>query len=215
MKKDTLIFDMDGLLIDSERLMYQCFDKVMGRIAGKSMSKEFYCLLLGKTQGDIERLMTGEYGSVIDFGEFMTETLALLSDEFETNGVPVKDGAVTLLEHAKQNGYRTALGTSSYRNRVDRIMELAGLMKYFDATVCGDEVERGKPEPDIFLKACGLVGSDVSSAYVFEDSEFGITAAHRAGIDCICVPDLKYPDKEFLDMTFKVITRLDEALGIV
>lgn len=135
----------------------------------------------------------------------MKQVHAWLEERFASEGVPVKPGLVELLKLLKAKGVRTMVATSSNRNRVDRILENSGLKAYFDDSICGDEVEQGKPDPEIFLKACRKMGVLPQEALVLEDSEQGIQAAYRAGIPCICIPDMKYPQPEFVEMTVAVL----------
>ncbi len=130
---------------------------------------------------------------------------------FENKGVPLKKGLFDLLKYLKEHDYKTIVATSSQRYRVDYIFKLAGLNLYFDDSICGDEVIRGKPDPEIFLKACQKLDVKPSETIVLEDSEAGINAAFNAAIKVICIPDLKYPEPEFAKMTYKIMNNLLEV----
>lgn len=127
----------------------------------------------------------------------------------------MKEGLAELLTYLKAHDYKTVVATSSTRDRVDRILAQTGLIDYFDGSVCGDEVERGKPDPDIFLKACRKADVPPAQALVLEDSETGIEAAHSAGIPVICVPDMKYPAEEFAKKTYGIAESLSQVLAML
>lgn len=120
----------------------------------------------------------------------------------------MKEGVEELLIYLKDHGYKTVLATSSNRDRVDQILEQTGLTAYFDSSICGDEIERGKPDPDVFLKACEKAGVRPGEAIVLEDSEAGIQAAFLAGIPVICVPDMKYPEEGFREKASLIVGSL-------
>lgn len=104
------------------------------------------------------------------------------------------------------------MATSSGRARVDEILKNADLTKYFDDTICGDEVTHGKPHPEIFLTACQKLDVKPEEALVLEDSEAGILAAYDGHIDVICVPDMKYPEPQFVEKVTKIVDSLDEVI---
>ena len=112
----------------------------------------------------------------------------------------------------KANGYQTVVATSSTRERVNKILKQAELSKFFDASVCGDEVEKGKPNPEVFLKACEKIGVKPEKAIVLEDSEAGIQASFVAGIPVICVPDMKYPEEQFAKKANTIVGSLRVVL---
>ena len=113
-------------------------------------------------------------------------------------GVDVMPGARELLLYLKENKYKTCVASSSARERSLKLLEKHDLVKFFDDFVFGPEVERGKPNPDIFLKAAEKVGMPPEKCLVLEDSQAGIQAAYSAGMKVICIPDLKYPTEEYV-----------------
>jgi len=122
--------------------------------------------------------------------------------------VPVKDGLLALLDFLDGAGIPKAVATSTERTRALRLLELAGVLNRFDAVVCGDEVARGKPCPDIFLTAAARLGCDPSTCMVLEDSESGLRAAHQAGMLPVLIPDLKMPSAEVRALTFRTFQSL-------
>ena len=129
----------------------------------------------------------------------------------EKEGVPIKEGLIPLLKYLKDNNYKTIVATSSNIDRVDNILASANIVQYFDDSICGDEVTKGKPDPEVFLKSCQKLGVNVDEAIVLEDSEAGIQASAAAQIKVICIPDMKQPEKEFADKTFKILDNLNQV----
>ena len=107
--------------------------------------------------------------------------------------------------------YKTIVATSSNRDRVDKILAQAKITEFFDDSICGDEVTKGKPNPEVFLKSCQKLGVNVDEAIVLEDSEAGIQASYDANIKVICIPDMKYPEKQYEEKTFKILKDLTEV----
>lgn len=206
----AVIFDMDGLMVDTEKLSFEGFQYVLAK-SGLTISLNFYKKLLGKPEAGIAELIYKEYGENFDVKSTIKEIHDYMDKVFENKGVPLKKGLLDLLNYLKEHDYKTIVATSSQRYRVDRIFKLAGLNPYFDDSICGDEVTKGKPDPEIFLKACEKLGVKPSETLVLEDSEAGINAAYSAAIKVICIPDLKYPEPKFIEMTYKIMNNLLEV----
>ena len=117
-----------------------------------------------------------------------------------------------LLLWLKQHQIKTIVATSSSRQRVDEILKNADILPYIDDSICGDEVTHGKPDPEIFLKACEKAGVSIKVAIVLEDSEAGIEAAYRGGLDVICIPDMKYPEHIYQVKTTAIFSSLDDVI---
>ena len=211
MKKKAVIFDMDGLMIDSERATLECYKIILAE-TNRTMSVDFYKKFLGKHRDRCAEIYEEEYGGGY---EAVERAHNMLAERFRKEGVPLKPGLLELLAYLKENGYKTIVATSSNRDRADTILEQTGLTEYFDGAVCGNEVAKGKPDPEIFLKACGKAGCPPCEAYVLEDSETGVEAAFAAGIDCIVVPDMKYPEEEYAKKSRWIVGSLYEAMEII
>ncbi len=206
----AVIFDMDGLMIDSERVTFEGYQHILAK-NGLTMSLDFYKTLLGKPLIGIFEQLYNEYGKNFNVENTIKEVHQYMANLFENHGVPLKKGLIELLKYLKEHNYKTIVATSSQRYRVDHIFQLAGLNSYFDDSICGDEVTKGKPNPEVFLKSCEKLGVKPNEALVLEDSEAGIKAAHLANIKVICIPDLKYPEPELADMTYKIMNNLLEV----
>ena len=206
----AIIFDMDGLMIDSERVTFECYQEILKGM-NLTMDEEFYKTLLGKPLKGIYQRFYDVYGNDFPIEDVIKDVHALMAKRFETEGVPIKTGLKSLLEYLKDNNYKTIVATSSNRDRVDKILAQAKITEFFDDSICGDEVTKGKPNPEVFLKSCQKLGVNVDEAIVLEDSEAGIQASYDAGIKVICIPDMKYPEKQYEEKTFKILKDLTEV----
>ena len=197
-----VIFDMDGLMIDSERVTFRAYMEVCEK-HGFPMSLDFYKNeMIGHNVTYMKSLLKKMAGEDFPSDDVVREVYEYVAKDFyEINGIPVKTGLCELLAYIKEQGWKTYVATSSSHDRVKKIIETAGIASYFDGSVCGDEVTRGKPDPETFEVALRKAGVRADEAYVIEDSELGIEAAYRAGIPAICVPDMIDPRQEVRDMT--------------
>ena len=206
----AIIFDMDGLMIDSERVTFECYQERL-KDMNLTMDEEFYKTLLGKPIKGIYQRFYDVYGNDFPIENVIQDVHQLMAERFETEGVPVKKGLVELLHYLKDNNYKTIVATSSNRDRVDKILAQAKITEFFDDSICGDEVTKGKPNPEVFLKSRQKLGVNVDEAIVLEDSEAGIQASYDANIKVICIPDMKYPEKQYEEKTFKILKDLTEV----
>ena len=206
----AIIFDMDGLMIDSERVTFECYQERL-KDMNLTMDEEFYKTLLGKPIKGIYQRFYDVYGNDFPIQNVIQDVHQLMAERFETEGVPVKKGLVELLHYLKDNNYKTIVATSSNRDRVDKILAQAKITEFFDDSICGDEVTKGKPNPEVFLKSCQKLGVNVDEAIALEDSEAGIQASYDANIKVICIPDMKYPEKQYEEKTFKILKDLTEV----
>ena len=204
----AIIFDMDGLMIDSERVTFECYQERL-KDMNLTMDEKFYKTLLGKPIKGIYQRFYDVYGNDFPIENVIQDVHQLMAERFETEGVPVKKGLVELLHYLKDNNYKTIVATSSNRDRVDKILAQAKITEFFDDSICGDEVTKGKPNPEVFLKSCQKLGVNVDEAIVLEDSEAGIQASYDANIKVICIPDMKYPEKQYEEKTFKILKDLN------
>ena len=206
----AVIFDMDGLMIDSERVTFEGYQHILSK-KGKTITEDFYITLLGKPIKGIFQRFYDVYGNDFPIESVITDVHQYMAERFETEGVPLKTGLVELLKYCREKGYRTIVATSSNRNRVDKILKSADIEQYFDDSICGDEVTKGKPDPEVLLKSCMKLGVNTDEAVVLEDSEAGIQASYAAGIKVICVPDMKQPEPEYAQKTFMIVTDLNKV----
>lgn len=209
--KKAVIFDMDGLMIDSERVTYNEYVRKLHMLGHDDFTEDVYINCLGKNKQGICQVFIDFYGNDFPMVEVWDDVHVWI-DESLRKHVPKKKGLDKLLQYLKDNNYKTIVATSSTRSRVDEILKNAEITEYFDDSICGDEVEKGKPNPEIFLTACKKLGVEPSEAVVLEDSEAGILAGYRGHIDTICVPDMKYPEEEFAKKTTAIVNSLEDVI---
>ena len=140
------IFDMDGLMIDSERLTLDVYKIYMATL-GLSITKEFYVTMTGRTLRDCKKLLKDEYGQDFDSDLCIEKVYSMCADEIKEEGVALKKGLIELLTYLKENNCKTILASSSNRDKVDLIINKMKLTDYLDDSICGDEVNIGKPNP--------------------------------------------------------------------
>lgn len=210
----TVIFDLDGLLADTEKVWYRVFQKMLAEYGHEFSLEEYAQNHSGKKIIDNIRLMKERYHLPFSQEDGIAQAIAA-EGEYVERGVKLRPGAVELLEYLHENKYKIVLGTSSRKPRAIKILQQNHIDPYFDAFVSGYDVERGKPFPDIFLKAAEVVGAKPEEVLVLEDSEMGICAAYAAKIPVICVPDLKYPQPEAAQKTAGVLPSLLDVIGFL
>lgn len=204
---NTVIFDMDGVIFDTERLAHRCWLEVARQNGIENMDK-IYPAIIGCNHSRAVETLLGYYGEKFRVEKFLHDTRRLFNRYIDTDGVPVKPGVKELLEFLKSNGYKTALASSSDRGIVEKELKSADIYKYFDKIVCGDEVTHSKPDPEIFLKAVSALKSEKRESMVIEDSYNGLRAAVAAGVTAVMVPDMLPPTREFTEAGIKVFPNL-------
>jgi len=195
MMKKNVIFDMDGVLFDTERLAIRCWDAI-GPQCGLGPVGHMVYQTLGRTREESERIFRETYGERYDSAQFQRLYRAWLNDYYRTHPVPVKEGLYSLLDTLKDKGYRLAVASSSSREAVTHHLNNAGITGYFDSIVSGEMAARSKPEPDIYLAAAASLGAAPGDCYAVEDSRSGLWAAHRAGCFTVMIPDIWECDDE-------------------
>ena len=199
----AIIFDMDGVMFDTEKLYTKAFMAVVKNMGHESkVSLDFINNCKGVKKEEIKTRFKTLLGQDFDFDDLLKQVLDYIDDFIERNGIPIKDGLTELLQYAKENSLKTAIGTSEKTIRVQRYLEKASLTKTFDAIVTGDMVQNGKPAPDIILNACEALSVSPAEAIVLEDAPNGILAAHRAGAKPVMVIDCVQPTDEIKKKLF-------------
>ncbi len=210
MNISAVILDMDGLMLDTERLARIAWDRAMADW-GHTIPDEVYYRLIGRTVRDVGELLREALAADLPFEEIAERKRQYIDEEIARHGIPVKPGVFELLDWIEQVGLKKATATSTFREVAMRKLTLAGLQDRFDAIVCGDDVRRGKPAPDIFLAAASRLEAPASQCVVLEDSEPGIEAAQAAGMTALLVPDLKPPPEPAAARAYRVFPSLFEA----
>lgn len=209
-EKNTVIFDMDGVIFDSEQIVLSSWKKVAeeyGLEDIESVMKQ----CIGLNYQAANEVFTKAYDGKYDFDFLKPKTSVYYYEHVEKYGLPVKTGVRELLTYLKENGYKTAVASSTRIAVVQKEMEEAGLTSYFRKLVGGDMIQRSKPAPDIFLEAARVLDAKTENCYVIEDSYNGIRAAHAAGMTPLMVPDLLPATQEMEQLAEKIFKDLHEV----
>lgn len=208
------IFDMDGLLIDSERYMWNVSMDRASRKQGRIISQEFHNSLMGMNRASTAKIIQEEFGKDFDVDAFYKavdqENMAIIE-----SGIPMMKGAIELLDFLRSEGIKTCIGTSTPRKETNKILKANNIVDYFDDMVCGDEIEHGKPAPDTYLKCYEKFNFKKSEVLVFEDANSGAIAALEAGLRLVLVPDLAYISEDSKNRAFKVLEDLSQIIDII
>ncbi len=205
---DAVIFDMDGVIFDSERLVLVCWEKVSEKYGIQGI-EEVFMPCIGTNAEKTKEVVLDRYGQDFPFEEFRKEASVLFHEDVNRNGLPVKKGVRELLEYLKEREIPTAVASSTRLEVVTGELKQAGLYEYFKAVMGGDQLKRSKPEPDIYLMTCEKLGVNPGQAYAIEDSYNGIRSSYSAGMKPIMVPDMLPATEEMLQ---KSIVVLDDLL---
>ena len=210
----AIIFDLDGILIDSEPIAYTILQEMVSSYGGYISLDEYTSNYLGRTVAMGMTTIKTVFNTPESEEELMEIYLRKEKEKLEA-GIPLKPGVKELLVYVKTCGYKTIVASSSVRERAEKILKSHDILKYFDDMVFGYEVKKGKPHPDIFLKACEKLGIEPHEALVIEDSEAGIEAAYSANITTVCIPDMKYPDKHYKNMVCYMFDSLFDVMRLL
>ena len=193
-----VIFDMDGLMFDTERLATVLWNQV-GDELRIDMTEEFLDSFRGQNPTAIRNAFLQRFGREFDFDGCMGRKDELQHRYIEEKGVPLKEGLPELLEYLKGQDIRMAVATSTQQSLAEKMLKIAGVSEYFDAVAYGNKVKRSKPFPDIFQKAAEDLGVPMRECLVLEDSISGVQAGKAAGGYIIHIPDVVVVPEEVKD----------------
>ena len=193
-----VIFDMDGLMFDTERLATVLWNQV-GDELRIDMTEEFLDSFRGQNPTAIRNAFLQRFGREFDFDGCMGRKDELQHRYIEEKGVPLKEGLPELLEYLKGQDIRMAVATSTQQSLAEKMLKIAGVYEYFDAVAYGNKVKRSKPFPDVFQKAAEDLGVPMRECLVLEDSISGVQAGKAAGGYIIHIPDVVVVPEEVKD----------------
>lgn len=205
-----IIFDMDGLMFDTEPLYFKANMKTAEKV-GIPFDYDFYQQYIGSSDKDFFNAMYRQFDKE-KVERFITQSGKDLKEALFADEPVLKEGLTELLSFLKANGYKTVVASSSEREIVNQLLLNAGIKDFFDGVVGGDEVEQSKPKPEIFIKARNLIPDQKLDVLVLEDSFNGIKAADAAGFPVVMVPDLVKPDEDIRKLTLDICNDLHEVL---
>ncbi len=209
-----IIFDMDGLMIDTEKLLSR-FWQESARLHGFEMTHEDVLGIRSLAAKYAEPKLRAKFGENFDYRSVRAKRIELMNAYILENGIEVKSGLVELLAFLKSRRYKIAVATATDLARTTMYLNKIGIFGDFDKIICGSMVENGKPQPDIYLKACEELSLEPCECVALEDSPNGILAAHRAGCKPIMIPDLSEPDEDTKKLLVARLDSLDEVIDFL
>lgn len=211
---EAIVFDMDGLLFDSERIVQRSWEEAGNQLGLEHMGETIYHTL-GMNLAGRNHYFCNTIAKDFPCEEFAKQARIWFYKIVNEEGLPMKNGARKLLEYGKANGYRMAIATSSRREYALKNLKAAKIYDFFDAGVFGDMVQHAKPDPEIYLKACDSIGAAPANCIALEDAPAGIRAAYAAGMKPIMIPDLVAPTPEIEALLYETCDTLLGVIGIL
>ena len=206
---EAILLDMDGLLLDTEKVAQRAFFISCERIKF-SCSNEQYAQLTGHTSVLRDKLLASLLPKNTDialFNQYWWEHFKRILN----SAVPVKEGAIEFLEYISCQNTKIVVATSSYTQSADTLLTRAKLRSFIGHIIGGDQVVNAKPAPDIYLKAVSSVNIPASGCLAFEDSDVGVMAAYAAGVPVIQIPDINIPSEKCIALGHLIFDSLDKA----
>ena len=201
---------MDGLLLDSERLCMECFTEA-SRLIGHKVDPEIYMRCIGTNAATTKRILIDGHGDSFPYDQLLPIWNELYHRKITDQAIPLKSGAKEILQILNNLRVPIGIATSTSRELALTKLSNADISVYFDFVIGGDQVCRGKPDPEIYLAAVKQHKVEAHQCIAFEDSENGVLAAHRAGVSVIQVPDLVAPTSALRSLGHKIVNSLHEV----
>ncbi len=215
MKIKTIIFDMDGLMFDTETLWQRVCKQTLHEF-GYKIDSDFTLSTIGLNQEDMKKHFVQQYGPKFPIEKFKNAYFKNMDDVIIKEGLTLKPGLMELLEYLVANNYTLAIASSTDLNRIKWYLKCADIKEsIFNIIVSGENFDKGKPNPDIFLKTCELLKVKPNNTYVLEDSKKGIEAAYRAGCIPILIPDIDIIDKHTREIASYEFASLIEIIDFL
>ena len=203
-----VIFDMDGLLLDSERAILQIWLEVVAA-EGLELGAELLLPCIGRTETDSLQILIDGLGDSDLARQLFLATKLRYEQLCLAEGIPVKPGVSVLLEKLRAQEIPAVIATSTKTTLAEKKLERSGIRHYFGSVIGGDQVQRGKPDPEIYLKALTQLGLEAEQAIAFEDSDNGARSALAAGLRVVLVPDLGLVTPETRQRCWRVVEQID------
>lgn len=210
----ALLFDMDGLMFDTERIAEEGWRNIAAQ-EGFLLTPQRMEQFRGTNPVRCRQLFQEWFGDSVNFDQCINQCRAYILSYVETHGVPLKKGLMELLTYAKKEGIPTAIATSTIRKQAIRYWELAEILPYFSTSVCGDEVTMGKPNPQIFLLAARKLGIAPQECLVLEDSPNGLKAGRAGNMYVGMVPDIAPATAELREICDFVFEDLSQVIPVL
>jgi beta-phosphoglucomutase-like phosphatase (HAD superfamily) len=214
MRISAVIFDMDGLMLDTEPLYRAAWQQACQE-SGFHLDDNMYSSFVGRRTRDCEADIVARFGPSFSLSEFKIRWPRMWEASVRHQGIPIKPGLLALLSFLEGRRLPIGVATSSGVASAELSLRSAGLSGRFNVLVTGDQVVHGKPAPDIYLEAARRLKQDPVHCLALEDSDAGVLSACAAGMTTLCVPDLKEPSAEAASAAFRVIRSLEEAPDLI
>jgi HAD superfamily hydrolase (TIGR01509 family) len=211
---EAVLFDMDGLLVDTESLAMQGLEQAATEM-GISAPESFRYAMIGVPADHCRVLVQERFGPGFPTEDYLTAASRHMDAMIEAGALRLKPGVRCLVSHLEALGIPKAVATSSSRAKAERHLRSTGILDRFDAIVTRDDVARGKPHPDLFLQAAQKLGLRAERCLALEDSYNGVRAAHAAGTTVIMVPDLLPPTNEMRERCALIATDLHAVRPLI
>jgi HAD superfamily hydrolase (TIGR01509 family) len=206
----AVVFDMDGLLLDSERIALATFISAC-RECGFEPDVEVYYRCVGVNEAKTKQILIEGYGDKYPFEKVDKLWHARYEEEAEKRPFPLKPGVKELLEFLERRGIKKACATSTRHASAERKLNNARILRYFDFIIGGDEIVKCKPDPEIYLKACEKLNIIPSECLALEDSDNGVLSAYAAGMQVVQVPDMLQPSDKVKALGHRILGSLDDV----
>ena len=207
---DAVVFDMDGVIFDTERAFLICWLELAEKYGIEGIEAP-YLACTGITMARTREIMLETYGEDFPYDQYAKEASLLFHERYDGGRLPMKSGVREILEFLRSARKRIALATSTKKDIVVEELRDAGILGYVDEIVTGDMAARSKPAPDIYLLACEKIGVSPERAYAIEDSFNGIRSCKASGLYTIMVPDIIQPDDEMKSLADVILPSLKDV----
>lgn len=213
-KIKAVIFDLDGTLTDTEKFYQVAWPEAVAHFGYKM---EPWQALAVRSLGRpfAEQSFKEWFGEDFPYWDVRGYRKDLIAGMLKEHGIPLKEGAIEILEFLKKEKITIALATANNLERATAKLKQAGIFEYFDRFICAEMVAQGKPSPDIYSYACAELGLDPAETFAVEDSPNGVKSAYYAGCKVIMVPDLSEPDEEIGPMLYACCKTLPEIEKLI
>lgn len=208
----AVIFDMDGLMFDTERLAKAAWELV-GEELGQPIDEQLISQIRGATPAASKEIFARSFGASFDYAAARQRRNALVAMQIEAEGVPVKPGLQHLLDALRAQKIPCAVASSSPRRVVEKYLSMTGLSDYFSAVIGAENVVNSKPAPDCFQAAANALETPSENCLVLEDSAAGLYATKAAGMKAVCIPDISLPEEDALGCAAAVLCSLHQVPG--
>ena len=210
----AVIFDMDGLMLDTEKLLLQYWLEAAHEL-GYPMKKEHVLGIRSLAREFAIPKLKKEICEAFDYHAVRNLRMKLMNEHIEKHGVEEKPGLGELLNYLKNNDYKIAVATATDQERTKWYLNMVHKYEYFDKIVSAVNVAHGKPAPDIYLEAASQIAEHPENCMALEDSPNGIMSAYRAGMYPVMIPDLSQPDEETRKLLHACVPTLADVIGLL